>query len=65
MILVKKSANGCDVMKDFSNVKFKWTFRDYQQAVLDNSPKHLKDKRIHVVAAPGISILISTQTADS
>ena len=53
MILVKKSANGCDVMKDFSNVKFKWTFRDYQQAVLDNSQKHLKDKRIHIVAAPG------------
>ena len=40
-------------MKDFSKVKFKWTFRDYQQAVLDNSPKHLKDKRIHIVAAPG------------
>ncbi|MBR5561739.1 MAG: DEAD/DEAH box helicase family protein [Clostridia bacterium] len=40
-------------MKDFSNVKFKWTFRDYQQAVLDNSQKHLKDKRIHIVAAPG------------
>ncbi len=53
MIFVKKSANGCDVMKDFSNVKFKWTFRDYQQAVLDNSHKHLKDKRIHIVAAPG------------
>ena len=32
-------------MKDFSKVKFKWTFRDYQQAVLDNSKKHLKDKK--------------------
>jgi hypothetical protein len=40
-------------MRDFSKVKFKWTFRDYQQAVLDNSQKHLKDKRIHIVAAPG------------
>lgn len=40
-------------MKNFSKVKFKWTFRDYQQAVLDNSQKHLKDKRIHIVAAPG------------
>ncbi len=39
--------------KDFSKVKFKWSFRDYQQAVLDNSKKHLKDKRIHIVAAPG------------
>ena len=42
-----------DDMKDFSRVNFKWTFRDYQQAVLDNSSKHLKDKRIHIVAAPG------------
>lgn len=40
-------------MKDFSKVSFKWTFRDYQQAVLDNSKKHLKDGRIHIVAAPG------------
>ncbi len=40
-------------MKDFSKVSFKWTFRDYQQTVLDNSKKHLKDKRIHIVAAPG------------
>ena len=39
--------------KDFSKVEFKWTFRDYQQAVLDNAKKHLKDKRIHIVAAPG------------
>lgn len=40
-------------MKDFSKIRFRWTFRDYQQAVLDNSQKHLKDKRIHIVAAPG------------
>ena len=40
-------------MKNFSSVKFKWTFRDYQQSVLDNSQKHLKDKKIHIVAAPG------------
>lgn len=40
-------------MKDFSKVNFKWTFRDYQQKVLDNSEAHLKDKRIHIVAAPG------------
>lgn len=39
--------------KDFSKVKFKWTFRNYQQVVLDNAKKHLKDKRIHIVAAPG------------
>ena len=40
-------------MKDFSKVNFKWTFRDYQQKVLDNADSHLKDKRIHIVAAPG------------
>ena len=40
-------------MKDFSKVNFKWTFRDYQQKVLDNAGGHLKDKRIHIVAAPG------------
>ena len=39
--------------KDFTKAKFKWTFRDYQQAVLDNADKHLKDRRIHIVAAPG------------
>ncbi len=40
-------------MKDFSLIQFKWTFRDYQQAVLDNADKHLKDRKIHIVAAPG------------
>ncbi len=33
--------------------KFKWTFRDYQQAVLDNADQHLRDGKIHIVAAPG------------
>lgn len=47
--LAKKAA----VKKDFSLVKFKWSFRDYQQKVLDNANKHLKDKKIHIVAAPG------------
>ena len=37
----------------FSNYKFKWTFRDYQQNVLDNSAKYLADRRLHIVAAPG------------
>ncbi|MBO5935609.1 MAG: DEAD/DEAH box helicase family protein [Clostridia bacterium] len=40
-------------MKNFSKVRFKWTFRDYQQTVLNNAQKHLKDKKIHIVAAPG------------
>ena len=38
---------------DFKNINFKWRFRDYQQAVLDNADKHLKDGKIHIVAAPG------------
>mgnify|MGYP003558488210 CR=1 FL=1 len=28
-------------------------FRSYQQTVLDNADKHLKDGKIHIVAAPG------------
>ncbi len=40
-------------MPNFSQTKFKWTFRDYQQTILDHSQKHLKDKKIHIVAAPG------------
>lgn len=40
-------------MKDFSLIRFKWTFRDYQQAVLDHAQKHLEDRKIHIVAAPG------------
>ena len=38
---------------NFSEYKFKWTFRDYQESVLANSTKYLADKRLHIVAAPG------------
>ncbi|MBQ4541799.1 MAG: DEAD/DEAH box helicase family protein [Clostridia bacterium] len=38
---------------NFSKVQFKGTFRDYQQTVLDNSNKYLKNGKIHIVAAPG------------
>lgn len=34
-------------------IRFGGTFRDYQQAVLDESGHYLKDGKIHVVAAPG------------
>lgn len=34
-------------------LKFKWTWRVYQKRVLDRANTYLKDKRIHVVAAPG------------
>ena len=40
-------------MDQFADIQFKWTFRNYQQDVLDNAQKHLKDGRIHIVAAPG------------
>ncbi len=36
-----------------STLKFHWTWRTYQARVLDRSHTYLKDKRIHVVAAPG------------
>ena len=41
-------------MKTFDNVKFKGTFRDYQKRVLDNAEKYLLNKKINIVAAPGI-----------
>ncbi|XMB72308.1 DEAD/DEAH box helicase family protein [Mycoplasmatota bacterium WC30] len=40
-------------MKNFSKIKFKGTFRHYQQNVLDNTLTHLEDGKIHIVAAPG------------
>lgn len=38
---------------DFSKVKFRGIFRDYQQTVLNNAQQHLADGKIHIVAAPG------------
>ena len=35
------------------NLMFKGTWRSYQQKVLDNLQKHLSDKKLHIVAAPG------------
>ncbi|MBQ7541089.1 MAG: DEAD/DEAH box helicase family protein [Clostridia bacterium] len=40
-------------MKTFNGVRFAWTFRTYQQAVLDKASAHLRDGHIHIVAAPG------------
>ncbi len=38
---------------DMNAIKFKGTFRSYQQRILDNSHKYLKDGKINIVAAPG------------
>lgn len=40
-------------MNRFENVHFHGVFRDYQQRVIDNSDKYLKDGKINIVAAPG------------
>ena len=40
-------------MKSFENIRFRGAFRDYQQRVIDNSDKYLKDGKINIVAAPG------------
>jgi len=37
----------------FNKFRFKGTFRDYQQNVLDNSAEYLENRKIHIVAAPG------------
>ncbi|MDR0347557.1 MAG: DEAD/DEAH box helicase family protein, partial [Coriobacteriales bacterium] len=42
-----------DEMKDFSAIRFKGTFRDYQQKVLDEAKTHFADGKVHIVAAPG------------
>ncbi len=40
-------------MNSYNNIHFKGNFRDYQQRVLDNADKYLKDGKINIVAAPG------------
>lgn len=40
-------------VSDFKNIAFSGKFRDYQQAILDNLGKYTRDKKIHIVAAPG------------
>ena len=37
----------------FDKLKFNGTWRSYQQKILDNLQKHLSDKKLHIVAAPG------------
>lgn len=43
---------GCP-LKSFEKIHFKGQFRDYQQRVLNNADKYLKDGKINIVAAPG------------
>ncbi len=40
-------------MNRFDGVRFRGTFRDYQQRVLDHTTEYLKDGKINIVAAPG------------
>ena len=40
-------------MSVFEGIKFRGTFRAYQQRILDNADKYLQDGRINIVAAPG------------
>lgn len=40
-------------MTNFEKVHFKGRFRDYQQRILDNADKYLKDGKLNIVAAPG------------
>lgn len=35
------------------NIKFKYSWRKYQQRVLEDLQKHLEDKHLHIVAPPG------------
>ncbi len=40
-------------MKNFDNINFKGTFRDYQKKVIENLDKYFDDEKINIVAAPG------------
>ena len=40
-------------MNNFDGIRFNGEFRDYQKAVLERTSKHIKDGKIHIVAAPG------------
>lgn len=48
-----KNEAGADKDARFADVKFRGTFREYQQKVVDTFSKHIKDGKIHIVAAPG------------
>lgn len=41
------------VLMNFTNIKFKGTFRSYQQRILDSADLYLSDGKINIVAAPG------------
>ena len=36
-----------------SRLRFRWSWRPYQARVLESVDRHLKDDRLHIVAAPG------------
>lgn len=40
-------------MNHFRGIRFKGTFRSYQQRILDNAKRYLEDGKINIVAAPG------------
>ena len=40
-------------MIPFETMRFRHTWRPYQERVLTAVKEHLNDKRLHVVAAPG------------
>ena len=37
----------------WEDVRFDGTFRDYQQRILDESDRYLRQGRLHIVAPPG------------
>jgi len=45
--------NGMVHSFNFPDLSFRWSWRPYQQRVLDAVQDHLSDDRLHVVAAPG------------
>lgn len=49
----QKNNDTGEIDSRYAKVKFRWTFREYQQKVINNAKKHFTDGKIHIVAAPG------------
>lgn len=53
MVVIFTMCNRGGITLSFKDITFCGTFRNYQQRVLDNADKYIKDGKINIVAAPG------------
>ncbi len=53
MVVIYSMCNRGGITLSFKDIAFCGTFRNYQQRVLDNADKYIKDGKINIAAAPG------------